>query len=373
MDNVYDFSDPRAVKQEAFDWLIRLDGDEALTDDESRALREWLARSPAHRDMLLKLNKFWGNNVLTELMVPLGKPESQDQPLDKRGHWMAPWRYAAIAALVGVTLGFLTIWNAWDARDLSSDSNGLYVTAVGQQSSSLLADGTVVYLNTNSQIDVDFDSHYRNIRLLQGEVHFEVAKNPERPFRVYAGDGRVEAVGTAFTMYLKTRDLDVLVTEGRVAVASLDRALADTKLAEGSASGVDPYVGGRAIPLAVVEAGHSVSIKTPGNTSVAQAEHNDIEKVVTTVSEDELDRRQSWRNGYLSFAGESLAEVVEEISRFTTVSIEIENAALGDIQIGGLVKLGEIDEMLDALETNFSLQVTRLSYNRVQLSAAPDP
>ena len=81
-------------------------------------------------------------------------------------------------------------------------------------------------------------------------------------------------------------------------------------------------------------------------------------------------RRLSWRKGLLIFAGEPLEEVVAEISRYTTVSIEITDPTVRTIKIGGQFRVGEIDAMFDVLEENFGLRVTRLSYNHIQLSAA---
>ena len=68
----------------------------------------------------------------------------------------------------------------------------------------------MITLNTNSQIQVDYSEKQRNIRLLQGEAHFEVAKDRDKPFHVYAGNGRAQAVGTAFAVYLKESDMQVL-------------------------------------------------------------------------------------------------------------------------------------------------------------------
>ena len=73
--------------------------------------------------------------------------------------------------------------------------------------------------------------------------------------------------------------------------------------------------------------------------------------------------------GYWIFYGESLEQVVDEISRYTTMSIHITDPSIRDIQIGGRFRVGEIDEMFNALETNFDLKFTQNSYNQVLISA----
>ena len=92
---------------------------------------------------------------------------------------------------------------------------------MGEQKTITLPDNSVVQLNTNSRLQFDYRGQARAVYLHQGEVHFSVAKNPDRPFEVYAGTGRVRAIGTAFSVTLNDRsdEVNVLVTEGVVEIA----------------------------------------------------------------------------------------------------------------------------------------------------------
>ncbi|MCZ0953241.1 MAG: DUF4880 domain-containing protein, partial [Rhodospirillaceae bacterium] len=73
MTDIVEFPDRRRVEHEAADWLIKLDRNSEPSADELGNLREWLSRSPVHREELGSLARLWGNmNVLTELAVPLG-------------------------------------------------------------------------------------------------------------------------------------------------------------------------------------------------------------------------------------------------------------------------------------------------------------
>ncbi len=83
-------------------------------------------------------------------------------------------------------------------------------------------------------------------------------------------------------------------------------------------------------------------------------------------------KRLSWREGILVFAGDPLEVVVDEISRYTTVSIEITDPAVRATRIGGRFRIGETDAMFDHLEANFGLRVTRLSHDRVLVSVAEE-
>ena len=159
-DNIYQFPDRSTIEEEAGTWLIKLDGDTPPTAAEQQALRDWLIRSPLHREELNNLAAFWGKmNILTELAVPLGKPETQA----KRGVFTGVQRLlpnfnrASVAAAV-LVLGVAFAFSTWFTPNPLTVSNGLYTTAVGQQQTTLLVDGTVIQLNTNSQIVVTYNA-----------------------------------------------------------------------------------------------------------------------------------------------------------------------------------------------------------------------
>jgi transmembrane sensor len=398
MNKIVGFPDRDVIEDEALEWLIRLDGDKPLDSNEEQEFEEWLARSPAHRETLKSLNGFWANcNVLGELVEPMSVVE-----LCKRRTLSYFWslsgvRFAAATAVFMVlTLG-VVLGGLFDSQGITG-TNGVYVTAVGQQKILTLTDGSHVQLNTNSQIQVDYNEGFRNIQLLQGEVHFDVAKDPSKPFRVYAGNGRVQAVGTAFNVYLNHGDVDVFVTEGRVALgstlpvaldSSLEGGVSDTaddikKVRGGTLNGArksvvrDRYAESDVNGLGTVSAGQGVTLKKTQTVLPGKSKDtSEVQSFVELVPIDASDRKKknerlAWRKGLLIFSGEPLEKVVEEISRYIPVEIEIMNPELRQIEIGGQIQVGDTDSMFKALEANFGLKIRRLSYNRVQVVAIPE-
>ncbi len=371
-ENVVNFPSQRAVEEEAAAWLITLDGDRVPSVEELEALREWLDRSPEHRAQLSSLAGFWGKlNVLTELAVPLGHPQSQ-APGRVGGPAYRPMRHFLHAGLIAATLviglGLALVYK--EQPDPIVNSNGLYATTVGQQQSTALADDSIVLLNTDTQIRVEFDENYRNIYFLQGEAHFTVAKDPERPFRVYVGERMVQAVGTAFSVYLKGSEVDVTVTEGQVALATVVGA-GDGRLPQqvrridaGGSGAVSPVDSPTIEQIGTVSAGESATLRKSEDVDAAGTL-----KTVESVEPQDMARRLSWREGMLVFNGDALEVVVDEISRYTTVSIEFSDPALRATRIGGQFPIGETDAMFDALEANFQLRITRLGDDRVLLSS----
>jgi transmembrane sensor len=383
-ENIVEFPDRNAIAEEAGAWLVKLDRDQAPSAEELDDLREWMQRSPVHREELNSLAALWDKmNVLTELAVPLEKPQTQSTSTQaeqgartKTGFFEGFGRLGfATAAIV---LVFTIVFTAWTRPDPITTTNGLYATAVGQQQETVLADGSVVLLNTNSQINVEYGALYRDVHLLQGEAHFTVAKNAGLPFRVFAGNGRVQAVGTAFSVYLKNNAVDVTVTEGSVALASLlmpeGLAIQNKPTQDGPATTavdrLDSNITSSNVyseDLGTLKAGQSTTIRSIVDDQISQTSTLDI---IQTVDDQEMTKRLSWRQGLLTFAGDPLEQVVDEISRYTTVSIEITDPAVRAIKIGGQFPVGETDAMLDALEANFGLHVTRMGQDHVLLSAA---
>jgi len=222
-----------------------------------------------------------------------------------------------------------------------------YSTDVGEQKTVILPDSSTVLLNTNSHLSVTYTSEYRDIYLIEGEAHFEVQSNNERPFRVFAGKSMVRAVGTAFSVYLKKKTVDVTVTHGSVEIDSISNPTS-VNLAQVSK---DISTG------SIVEAGHA-------------AEFNQLKGSIETKELEEESVVPAWHQGKLKFTGEPLTQVVEEISRYSPLSIVILDSDLRDLRIGGVFDAGETDKMLEALEIGFDIEVEYINERLVHLKAA---
>ncbi|TAK56521.1 MAG: DUF4880 domain-containing protein [Gammaproteobacteria bacterium] len=383
MKTVLDFPDKRVLAEEAAEWLIRLDSDTPPSRHELRALGEWLHRSPAHRDEIEKLAGLWNRmNLLTEIAVPLRKAglqyaRNRSHSVGSAGHQSRLRRVLAAAAVLGAfALGIGYFLNGPVPRSLTA-ANGLYATAVGQQTTTTLPDGSQVVLNTDSQMQVDYGDEYRRVHLLRGEALFVVAKDGARSFRVYAGNGRIEALGTAFGVYLKGTEVEVTVTEGRVALASIEpphQGVTHSRVPAGNRK----YGGGSnesiadewAESLGTLSAGQVAMIRSPDEGMAAS--DLSLLTLLKQLSPEELAGRTDWQDGILTFSGDPLEKVVGELSRYTNLSIEIPDPAVRATPIGGRFQIGETEAMLAALESNFHLRVTRLGHNRVVLTASDE-
>ena len=76
----------------------------------------------------------------------------------------------------------------------------------------------------------------------------------------------------------------------------------------------------------------------------------------------------AWREGTLIFSGETLEEVIQEMSRYSNVDVEFKDEHLKSIRIGGRFTTGDITGLLDVLNQQFDIKSSRLSRSRIQLS-----
>ena len=364
--NIVDFPD-RSITGEAAEWLIRLDRDDPPSAEELAALRDWLQRSQRHRNELSEMAALWGKmNILTELAVPLGKHETEPRGAGWSRLQLAGVWFAGIAAIVllgvAVTQGPTSVPTPDEPM---ANGNGLYEAAIGQQESLQLADDSIVLLNTNSAVEVDYSDEFRDIRLLRGEAHFTVARNTERPFRVFAGNGRVQAVGTAFSVYLRDEGVDITVTEGKVALATLDH-LTDNVTAQ--VTGPEATTTTEVVVPETLSAGQRVTLIPVAVETGFVARFGEVQNVDTEA----LQRQLSWRDGALLFAGEPLGDAIEEISRYTTASIAFSDPEIRQMPIGGRFPIGRTDILWETLEGSFGLRVTHIGPDSVLLSRADE-
>ena len=350
---ILNFVDRNAIDDEACKWLVRLDSERTLSGEELRELIAWLHRSDAHRDALERHSLLWDRmDTLEKLAVPLGR--------SSRRFWhglaarvRTPLVRPALAAgcmALALAIGIMLSQREEAPRETAPGiAAGAFATSVGEMRTVALADGSSVQLNTDTRLRVNYTERRRSVILRRGEAHFEVASAPDLPFVVYTAMGAVRAVGTAFRVRVLDQDVEVTVTEGSV---DLDRA------SLGATSGIVDE------PPTLEE---SLGLLVAGQTARFNGLSDHL-RAVQDLSTSEVARSLSWREGLLTFSGETLAEVIEEVSRYTVTDVVIVDPAIRDMRIGGVFRTGETDALLDVLETSFGIGVSRSDEDRVELS-----
>lgn len=261
-------------------------------------------------------------------------------------------RQRRLRLTAGGAVALLVAGIFWQTQRFTAERSRLAPTSavVTKPESQLLPDGSVVELNRGARIAVEFEAGSNGVRrvvLEQGEAHFQVTKDPLRPFVVVAHGVAVRAVGTAFSVQLGAQALEVLVTEGRVAVEHPSTP----KPAE-----APPPVTISPEPLALVNAGHRVSVEL---TPAAATGPASLPPPVIAVTDVELRERLVWRVPLLEFSGTPLADVIPMFNRHQTAGrstqLVLADRALGELQVSGVLRADNIGAFLRLLQNEFGI------------------
>ncbi|HPE31781.1 MAG TPA: FecR domain-containing protein [Parvularculaceae bacterium] len=331
MTEVFEFPGQSDVTRQACEWVARLDG-AVLTEKEKRELRVWVSRSDFHREELSRLAEQWDQ---LGALAPLLETEVKEtaEPARVRSA-NATWARVAAAALFLMLAGGGGIYfqQVHDLKETQS-GNGVFATLVGEQKTLDLPDGSHVMLNTDSRVEIAFNRARREIRLLAGEAHFDVAHDKAHPFVVLAGKSAVEAVGTQFAVRLRSDEVKVIVDEGRVRVTPASTAEKAAPLLEARQQ--------------LISAGRGALI-------------NASDGAVESVDAEDIAKELAWRDGFLVFDNDPLSEVVDEVSRYTSIQIIIADPELRERPVGGSFRIGQTEAVLASLKQGFGLQVEEI-------------
>lgn len=330
------------IESVAANWILRRDA--GLSREEAVEFARWQAADPRHAEAVARKEKAWS---------ALGRPLASGQAnvLLARLQTRAVQhrrRRIGMAVAAACVVGLVSIFRF--GRSSHSVAAQAVVTAPVTQT---LPDGSVVERRPGSELVVDFTAPLRRVVLTRGTVHFEVAKDPARPFVVRVGRVEVRAVGTAFSVDVGNREVEVLVTEGRVAVQDLaSGASAPAADSHSVPLGGPDAAAGEPLTLAQVDAGNRVVVPL-------QPAPNASAPAPTAVTADEMTERQSWRVPRLEFSALPLAEAVALMNRYNTVHFAIDDAALARLRISGIFRADNIDTFVRLLEGTCGIKAVR--------------
>jgi len=338
------------IYEEAAEWLVKhRDGD--LGSAEKAQFDAWLRSSPQHVRAYLEMSAIWEDvaalgadstpdseqlwalarneaNVFA-LPAPVASPPRANQPKRSAARATRVERTAAsraglwgLAALALIAMGAFATWLGWDRNT--------YVTAIGEQRSLLLSDGSTLELNSRSRVRVRYTKERRDVDLLEGQALFHVAHNAARPFMVHSSSTRVLAVGTQFDVYKKPASTIVTVVDGKVEVMAThpsstgeDTNAATMHLApEESRSGAET-----AIYLA---AGQQLTIDT-GRSSIARALDTGAGPQPANIA-----ATTAWTQHNLIFESTPLSEVADEFNRYNRRPLVITAPEISGMRISGM-------------------------------------
>ncbi len=348
--------------REAAEWLLVMG--ETPSDADRAGFAAWVARSPLHLEELLMaqlverelassaaLQSLDMDAVLAQAqamdnVVPLHDAPSavpQAAPQPRKPTARGRRRRLGWALVAGVA-GCALLAGSWTLLQPEVPVYQ-YASAVGEQRSIALADGSMVTLAPASYIAVRFSAGVRDIELRDGEATFDVAHDSSRPFRVHAGDNIVQAVGTRFTVNRLPSGTLVAVSEGKVKVTANSNWL--EALWRDDASTLEA---GRA---KVESLGRPAALSAGEQARIPQGQQAMLRMPLEVPNEPVDGKRR------LSFRNDTLADIISEFNRYNPRPIVVTDPVIREQRYSGVFYADDADSFLQFLECCSQLQVSR--------------
>jgi len=286
--------------KEAAVWLARLRADDRSAEDE-RAFRAWLMADPGHAAAFESVNNVWDSVGALSRDLRTGKV-AVESSFNRRALLMGG---VGLAVAAGGTVAFM-----------QSAAAEVYKTDVGEQKHVTLKDGTGLFLDTDTKLVVDFTENSRKVNLRYGRANFRVAADAKRAFAVEAAQKLVIGTRSNFDIRRDGDNISVLLIHG---LATVKSASAD------------------------VDGGRQLSDGERLSFTSGQSPKLDKPNMLPLLA---------WHTGQAIFENSALNDVVQEMNRYSTIKLEVDDARISRLKVSGVYRVGD--------NTNFARSLSRL-------------
>jgi transmembrane sensor len=258
-------------------------------------------------------------------------------------------RRRSVAATAAVTC--LVAFFAWQTHSpRARPVAALASTTVSVPPRQVLPDGSVVELKDDARIRIGFDAGIRRVELVGGTAYFQVAKDPARPFVVKVGSVDVRAIGTIFSIQRDPHHLEVLVTEGRVAVERTDPPVRSGQETEDAAP---------ARTLATLDAGTRATVDMRPAAAPPKIE---------TVSSAAIAASLTWRVPKLQFSETPLEQAIRMINEHSQVKLVLKDPSLGSLPLTGVLRADNLETLLEVIKDTYGITAEKKTSWEIILS-----
>ena len=202
---------------DAADWFALLRSGEAAPEDNQR-WQHWLNQHPDHL-------RGWQlvERIEQQFSAATGDHPQHTEATLQRVRQSRQQRRHVLKGLgaLAVTLGLgWTSWRHTPLPQLAASWQAQCRTGTGEIRQWTLADGTRLWLNTDSAVNTVMDGPQRQIQLLHGEILIETGNDP-RPMVVFTAGGELRPLGTRFSVRHGKAQTLLSVFEGAVEITTL--------------------------------------------------------------------------------------------------------------------------------------------------------
>ncbi|HEF4760198.1 TPA: FecR domain-containing protein [Pseudomonas putida] len=297
--------------EEAAEWLMRL-SEGSLSEHELAQWQQWRTSNSECEFAWQRAESLLGKlgGLPPELAMA-----ALDRPADPQRRAML----GRLAALLAVAPSGWLGWQLNERQGWTAD----YHTAVGERRQLTLADGSQLTLNTDTVIDVDFDPLQRLVRVRRGEILVQTALDiqvPGRPLRVTTEQGRMQALGTRFSVREDAGLTRLVVLDGRVQIELFQRP------------SVTPMI---------VLAGQQTVFSATSISPVIPADHS----------------LTAWTQGMLVADGMFLSDFAVQLARYRHGIVRCD-PAVARVRVSGAFPLDDTRRALGMLAQTYPIKVT---------------
>ena len=336
--------------QASHDWMLRLE-DPRATDEDRRRFQDWLDADPRHRDIYdraITFREAFGRLSKDDFDDDLRRPSwrerftaASDRARGLSASARARAAFAGVLAVVAAVAVILPIVSGLpEGMPVSALVSATHASGTGETKRVTLADGTQVTLSASTTIVAAYFLDKRHVRLTGGAAFFDVAPDRARPFSVEAGALTATALGTEFDVRSSAGVFRVAVAEGAVEVS---------------------------FPL--ILNGRATSLVTRRSLNAGQKVSATSDAGLGAVSGVDPANVAAWRAGRLVYSGASIAELVGDANRYSTIPIEIDPDAPGiaDFEVRGAFVGSDIDHLLMSIADIHPIVIDRSDPDRIVL------
>ena len=301
------------------------------TEGENAEILHWVSQSEENKAAFRRVHDLWHLGKLKQLSSEIDMDEAWNnvqgkmpvRPAKTAFFSIGLWRRVAASAVILLAVGFGSIW--LDKQFFEEEKTALLQVEVppGEKSKLVLADGTRVWLNSETTLQYDA-LHPREVSL-EGEAYFEVEKDAGHPFEVTTASGmKVTVLGTKFNLkcFPGEAEIETTLEEGQVEITGSFR--------------------------------RQSLLLEPGQQAVYNVENNKM--VVRNVS---VGLYSIWRNNELRFEDISFSELVVRIERWYGVEIKLDTKLNDNDRFTMTVKTESLRELLEMMKltSNFKYEI----------------
>ncbi len=323
------------MQGQAEHWFARMLASDC-TSAERVACQRWRAQAESHESAYREVESFWLRSMeLRDSPAMVDAYQAIEhhcagQRTRRPRYWLPMVGTLAVALAVSVLA--LKLRQAVPVQELH------YRTAVGEQHTVELPDGSTLVLDTDTSLVARYSRAERSIDMENGQASFSVAHDGTRPFSVRAAGGSVTALGTRFQVRAEA-------SNGRATVTLL----------EGAVRVDGPRTAARGVTTATLAPGDQLQFDRAG-----------MQWATRSV---DLDSASAWTRGNVRIRDGRLADLLAELNRYSIVQLRLVEPELAELRISGTFRPGDATSLARLLEHSWSVRAMPGGENEILLTS----